>query len=292
MLLLLALVLTAQEDLKPGLVGEYVYVGKPLLDFVKPDKEAGPRFKRVDKQVDFLRADEQFAGTKLQDSFTVTWRGLVRIPEAGKWKFYTVSDDGSRLSVNGKRVVDNGGLHEMREASGEIELKVGDHELEVEYFENYALAGMRILWEGPGTGKDVIPASALFHKKSQAPTEAERKGISQEPGKVRKPDEAQAKKPEEKKPDPPKEAPKPVEPEKPKPDLLGPLDPRVVKGGEKAPDLAGRILTVFDDGPASMLTLRTRSGEISVYVQPDTRKLFIELSREEQRPAPLMQVYV
>ena len=79
----LALVLTGQEELKPGLVGEYIYVGKPLEDFVRPDKEVGPRFKRVDKQVDFLRNEDRFAGTKLKDFFVVRWTGLVRIPKDG-----------------------------------------------------------------------------------------------------------------------------------------------------------------------------------------------------------------
>jgi hypothetical protein len=288
MLLLAALVLLPQEELKPGLVGEYVYVGKPLEDFVRPDRDVGPRFKRVDRQIDFLREDERFAGTKLKDCFVVRWTGLVRIPKDGKWRFFTVSDDGSRLFVGGKRVVDNGGLHEMREASGEVELKAGDHELAVEYFENMAHAGIRIAWEGPGTGKDVIPASALFHKKSQAPTEEERKGIDREPPPPRQGDAPQAKKPEteERKPEPPK----PVEP--PKPDLLGPLDPRVIGQGEKAPDLAGRIVTAFEDGPSAMLTLRTRAGELAVFLESDTKRIYVGLERSEQRPAPTLQVYV
>jgi hypothetical protein len=334
MMLLAALVLTAapQEELKAGLVGEYVYVGKKLDAMPKPDREVGPRFKRVDQQVDFLRTFEQFGGTKLKDRFCVVWTGLVRIPKDGRWVFFTVSDDGSRLFIDGKLVVDNDGRHEMREEDGDVQLKAGDHEIRVEYYDDFGHAGMRILWEGPGTAKDVIPASALFHRKSQAPTERERKGIEIEPPPFREGDEAQARKPEREgerpregdrprdgerpregdrprdgeKPregdrprdgerpregDRPREAPRAEQPS-PKPDLVGPLDERVVTKGEAPPDVGGRILSAFEDGPSAMLVLKTRQGELPIFLEPDTKKAYVGLAREEQRPAPLLQVYV
>ena len=193
-------------DLRPGLVGEYFHVGDRLADFPALGEGAKPRFKRVDKQIDFLRTHDAFAGTKLRDGFFVRWTGVLRVAKAGKIRFSTVSDDGSRLFIGTKLVVNNGGRHEMKEAAGEIELAAGDHEIRIEYFQDVKHAGLRVQWEAEGMAKDVIPASALRHDRSKAPTEEERKGIDL-PVEERRP-EARADGPRkeapEKKPDPPK----------------------------------------------------------------------------------------
>lgn len=84
----------------------------------------------------------------------------------GIWTFYTESDDGSRLYIDGSLVVDNGGLHGMEERSGAVQLRAGEHEIKIDFFENGGGAGCKASWEGPGTGKQIIPAGALFHRKS------------------------------------------------------------------------------------------------------------------------------
>ncbi len=53
----------------------------------------------------------------------------------------------------------------MEEKSGEIELKAGDVEIKLDLFENEGEVGLKLSWEGPGMSKEIIPASALFHKK-------------------------------------------------------------------------------------------------------------------------------
>jgi hypothetical protein len=58
------------------------------------------------------------------------------------------------------------GLHGMHEESGEIELKAGEYDIKLEMFENEGEAGCKLSWEGPGVAKEVVPASALSHKKS------------------------------------------------------------------------------------------------------------------------------
>jgi len=63
--------------------------------------------------------------------------------------------------MDGKQVVDNGGLHPMEEKSGEMELKAGEHELKVEFFENEVDAGCKFSWQPPGKEKEIVPATAL-----------------------------------------------------------------------------------------------------------------------------------
>jgi len=62
-------------------------------------------------------------------------------------------------------VVDNGGLHAMQEGLGDVDLKEGDHEIKIDYFENEndGGAGCVLSWECPKMEKEVVPAKALFH---------------------------------------------------------------------------------------------------------------------------------
>lgn len=272
----------AQADLKPGLVGEYFYTGERMQGFLAPEPGLKPRFKRVDSRIDFDRTSGRFHGTKLVDDFYVRWSGLVRVPRPGKWKFYTVSDDGSRLLLGRRGVVDNGGTHEMREASGELELEAGDHELVVEYFERYAHAGIRVLWEGPGQNKDVISSKALFHRAADTPSEDEKKGIElavEPPPQEKK----EARKPAEK----PKEEPR-REPER----SGGPYDEKIVKAGEAPPDFSGRVSSVFEDGPTILVTVRRGGEERPIFVTRETKVVYIDLSRAEERPTAGFGVYV
>jgi hypothetical protein len=258
---LIAWVAQASDELRPGLVGEYFHVGERLSDFPALAADAKPRFKRVDRQIDFLRTHEAFGGTKLRDGFCVRWTGLLRAPRAGKLRLFTVSDEGSRLFIGGKLVVDNGGRHEMKEASGEAELAAGDHELRVEYFEDVKHAGIRVEWEAEGLARDVIPASAFFHRKDRAPTDEERKGIDLPV------DEARAAKDRE---PAPKAVEKKADPPKPEPAL----DESIVGKDEPRPEVWGRVTGVFEDGGMTLLTVKRAGQEYSVFLHKDTKLSF------------------
>ena len=56
------------------------------------------------------------------DHFSGEWSGKIKIDKAGEYTFATISDDGSRLFINGKQVVDNWGLHGNRKRTGKVEL--------------------------------------------------------------------------------------------------------------------------------------------------------------------------
>lgn len=71
------------------------------------------------------------------DYFAYHFRTLVDIPEKGVYRFYTFSDDGSMLYIDGKLVIDNDGGHGKQRAEGKIALEKGLHELQVFYFEDY-----------------------------------------------------------------------------------------------------------------------------------------------------------
>lgn len=163
-LTLFATTLWADEDLEPGLIGEYFQMKPSLEDFPTIGPEQKPTEQRVDSTINFASTLEPFYGTKLVDNFYVRWQGVIKITKAGRYKFYLNSDDGSRLFLDGREVVNNGGTHGMEEAAGETELTTGDHQIKVEFFDAEEDAGCILSWETPDAPKAVVPGSVLFHK--------------------------------------------------------------------------------------------------------------------------------
>jgi hypothetical protein len=105
--------IAAEGKLQPGLTGRYYQMAGGLQDFPTIPASKKPDVERVDKQINFASTLEAFPGTKLVDNFYVVWTGKIRIPADGIRTFFLESDDGSQLFIDGKQVVDNGGLHDM-----------------------------------------------------------------------------------------------------------------------------------------------------------------------------------
>ncbi len=89
--------------------------------------------------------------------------GLIEAPVSGKYDFWTSSDDGSRLYIRDKMVVDNGGEHGVVEKTGSIELSAGRHPITVTYYNAGGGFEFRVMWSGPGFKRQEIPASVLSH---------------------------------------------------------------------------------------------------------------------------------
>ncbi|MFI5379183.1 MAG: PA14 domain-containing protein [Tepidisphaerales bacterium] len=158
--------LAAEEEMKEGLVAEFYSMDGAVEDFPTIPADKKPTVKRVDKQINVDSTGDNWPGTDLKDHYYIRWTGSIKIAKDGKFKFFTESDDGSRLFIDGKEVVSNGGLHGMEEKEGEVELKAGAHDLKVEFFQNEGEAGCKMSWQAPGGTKEIVPASALSHKKS------------------------------------------------------------------------------------------------------------------------------
>ena len=79
-------------------------------------------YDRVDEiPVINFKSDNDFVGPNVsqqRDKFAMVIDGNFDVPEAGDYTFFTTSDDGSRLYVNGAVIVDNWGLHGVKEKSG------------------------------------------------------------------------------------------------------------------------------------------------------------------------------
>jgi len=98
------------------------------------------------------------------DHFGLVFTGFIDIPADGVYTFYTTSDDGSRLYLNGDLLVDNDGIHGMALEKGQTALAKGKHTLKIVYFENNYGEGLKVEFEGPGLERQEIPGSVLYRK--------------------------------------------------------------------------------------------------------------------------------
>lgn len=94
------------------------------------------------------------------DYFGLRFTGTFIAPVAGDYTFYTISDDGSRLYINGSMVVDNDGLHGSQERTGVITLAAGAHELVVDYFEAAGGEYLEAGYEGPNSPRQQFGANS------------------------------------------------------------------------------------------------------------------------------------
>ena len=97
-------------------------------------------------------------------TFGLVYTTYLQIDKIGKYSFYLQSDDGSKLYVDGQKVVDNDGGHGVIEKEGSIELTEGRHIMTVEFFNNGGGFWIDAFYKGPGIPKQIIPADKLFRK--------------------------------------------------------------------------------------------------------------------------------
>lgn len=67
--------------------------------------------------------------------FAIDYNGRFWVENPGEYEFALTSDDGSRLSIDGKKVIDNNGEHPPLTEVGKVKLARGVHTMRVEYFQ-------------------------------------------------------------------------------------------------------------------------------------------------------------
>jgi beta-glucosidase len=145
----------AVDSKEQGLKGEY-FRGREL--------EGPPVLTRVDPTVDFLwdrrsptdeaaaRGDFPVEQNLASDNFSARWTGQLLPPESGDYELTVTANDGFRLFLDGRKVVELWDLNQgSRVRSGKVRLEKGRaYDLRLEYFEGTRDADVRLAWKRPG----------------------------------------------------------------------------------------------------------------------------------------------
>lgn len=95
------------------------------------------------------------------NTFSIRFDGYIFIETSGTYTFYTTSDDGSKLYINGTEVVNNDGDHAPQTRSGIISLTPGFHTIEVLFYENGGGQVLTVEYESSSITRQNLPFSIL-----------------------------------------------------------------------------------------------------------------------------------
>jgi len=141
------------ENLQPGLEFGYFEGTWKVL----------PNFKILEALKHGITPQFNLAPRLQDENFGMQFTGFIQIPEDGMYAFYTDSDDGSQLFIDEQLIVENDGLHGLKEIEGAIALAAGLHPIRVIFFQGSGGADLVVRWRSTGFEKQVIPESVLWH---------------------------------------------------------------------------------------------------------------------------------
>lgn len=142
-----------------GLKGEYYTQSAPgAFDFGQL-KATG-----FDPDIDFPSLESRLSSATGQaDDASIRWTGKIVPEKSGSHVFSMIGDNGFRLWIDGKPVIDHWvDDWEKEQTSQPVELTAGKaYDLKVEYFEHFGGSNLHLKWTEPGGTKEPVPQSAF-----------------------------------------------------------------------------------------------------------------------------------
>lgn len=119
----------------------------------------------VDSQINFTNLDpvlQTWVG-RLDDA-NVRWTGQIMAPESGDYTFYMIGDNGFKLWIDDKVVIDHWvNDWDKEQTSQPVTLEGGvKYTFKVEYFEDYGGSNLYLRWSTPNMLKDIVPVTAFY----------------------------------------------------------------------------------------------------------------------------------
>lgn len=121
------------------------------------------KLTRTDATVNFDWKTASPDSTLGADDFSVLWTGQVQAQYSETYTFYTNSDDGVKLWVDGKALINNWTEHPVTENQGTITLVAGQkYDIKLEYAEHKGEAVSKLLWSSASQAKAIVAQTQLY----------------------------------------------------------------------------------------------------------------------------------
>jgi beta-glucosidase len=128
-----------RSDGRNGLKGDY---------FSNKDLSGPPALTRQDEQVDFDWSGRSPADVLPRVNFSVRWTGDITAPKDGEYTLAVKADDGYRLIVDGKTVVEDWTFHAASMKSAKVTLSATKPaRIVLEYFQGDGEASVSLMWD-------------------------------------------------------------------------------------------------------------------------------------------------
>ncbi|MGD0089983.1 MAG: PA14 domain-containing protein, partial [Planctomycetota bacterium] len=139
---------SARGAYTPGLLAEY-YRGQNFEQLAR---------RTVECKLEHKNEDLPEVG---RNSFSIRWRGEVLAPQAGRYVFRATANDGVRLTVAGKCLIDEWRAQAAAPQEGAIELAEGWHEIVCAFFHGRGEYEFSLTRSGPRTPDGPLPPEQL-----------------------------------------------------------------------------------------------------------------------------------
>ncbi|MGZ3103415.1 ricin-type beta-trefoil lectin domain protein [Streptomyces sp. H72] len=144
---------------EPGVTLRVFDVQTPLNEICTLKAGQTPNVDKLMPVIDWSSADD----FGLETRFVTHVLGNLHAAQAGSYAFRLTSDDGSRLWIDDRLVINHDGLHgpdAPKDAT--VDLTAGSHALRIEHFERDGGQQLTLAWKPPGASAfSVVPNSAL-----------------------------------------------------------------------------------------------------------------------------------
>lgn len=181
-----------------GLKGEY-------YDGMNFDRKV---FTRIDPQISFSWFGRTPAPGMPKSYYSIRWTGKLLAPATGQYVFSAKVDDGIRVWIGNRKIMDSWQLNDSKGIVVSIGLEAGHlYDLRVDYFNDMLEGEIELYWQRPDAKKSIlnpfsvptepIAAKYFFQKTTPAPiTKPPAKPVSTTPVVVATPPKAIPKKPQ------------------------------------------------------------------------------------------------
>lgn len=130
-----------------GLKGEY-YTGTNFERKV---------YTRMDPQLNYNWRGRSPAPGLSESYYSIRWTGKLLAPASGEYRFYAKVDDGIRIWVGNKLVVNSWQLNDSKDFSGRVILEAGHfYDLRIEYFNDMLEGEIYLYWQRPDAQKSTL----------------------------------------------------------------------------------------------------------------------------------------
>lgn len=148
----------AGEPIPSGAFGkgiEAVYFGNARLN-------GSPVHRTTLRTLDFKVASGKQVHANVPTQFSAYFEGTLQAPVTGKYRLFLSSDDGSRLYMNDKKVIDNWGDHDTATKGVDIDLVAGKPtRFQIEYANTGGKGDLKLTWKklGQDSFADAVKAA-------------------------------------------------------------------------------------------------------------------------------------
>ena len=145
---------------EPGLKAEY---------FNNRELRGPAATVRTDARIDFNWGRYKPTPELSENNFSVRWTGKLKAPESGAYTLGFTADDGARLYIDGKLLIDAWAGNPKRTVTTEITLEAGhSYDLRMDYFQTNREAVAKLVWSYPKLAERMIEEAVNATRQSDA----------------------------------------------------------------------------------------------------------------------------